>query len=840
MENSEQVLIYAPTGTEAKVTGSVLAKAHMQSEICASFNGLVNALKEGAGLAIIAIEAIRHADLRPLSEWIALQPSWSDFPFVVLSQRTLEPEQQIVLEELKAVAGNIIILDRPYHPSSLNNIVVNSLRGRRRQYKSREYLRHLSEGEARLRFLDSLGRETADSADADQILAVTTRMLGQYLNVSICAYADMEPDQDHFTIRGDWSKEGSPSIIGYYSLSDFGKLAVKNLSAGQPLIVNDNLAELAPEEAATFQNIGIAATICMPLIKLGRLTALMAIHDRIPRIWNPSELAILTEVTERSWAHIERVRSEAAARQIEHRFMAELEAKVTERTAAYEQSEKNIRAILETSHLYQGLLSIDGTVLYANATSLGGIQSAREDVVGNPFWETPWFNATPDMPELVRNSVTRVAAGETVRADMTLNLPTGIRRFDFAMRPVTNDSGEVVAMVPEGVETTERVRVAQALQQAQKMDAIGNLTGGVAHDFNNLLMAIQGSLELLRKRLPHDPTLMKLIDNALEGTKRGSSLTRRMLAFARRQDLKTEHINISALIDGMTELLQRSLSPMISIETNFPAELPTVYGDSHQLEAALLNLVLNARDAMNGEGIIRISARGEIVKNSHPQLGQGKYLCISVADNGEGMDEVTLKRSTEPFYTTKGIGKGTGLGLSMVHGLAAQSGGALVLHSIVGSGTTAEIWLPINANSENPRKPELPIPTASNKPQSSDLPKRLTIMAVDDDALVLMNTVAMLEDLGHDVSSAYSGIDALHLIRSGKFDLVITDHAMPKMTGAQLAATLRTELPDLPIILATGYAELPSGADPMLPRLSKPFSLSDLAEMVQRVFASNR
>ena len=170
-------------------------------------------------------------------------------------------------------------------------------------------------------FLDTLGKETAEAIDAVEILATTTRMLGQHLNVAICAYADMEPDQDHFTIRGDWSMEGSPSIVGYYSLADFGRLAVKNLGAGLPLVVNDDVAELAPEEAATFQNIGIAATICMPLVKNGRLTALMAIHDRKPRNWSATDLALLSEVTERSWAHIERVRSEATVREGERRLI---------------------------------------------------------------------------------------------------------------------------------------------------------------------------------------------------------------------------------------------------------------------------------------------------------------------------------------------------------------------------------------------------------------------------------------------------------------------------------------------------------------------------------------
>ena len=269
----------------------------------------------------------------------------------------------------------------------------------------------LRENETRLRFLDALAKETAKSTNADTILAITTRMVGEHMGVSICAYADMDGDQDGFTIRGDWSAPGSPTIVGHYSLADFGELAVQNLRAGLPLVINDNLKELTPAEAATFQAIGIGSTICMPLVKEGRLTALMAVHQKGPHQWTEDELALTGEVTERSWAHIERVRSEAEVRAGEQRFRAELETKVEERTAALAQSEKNIRTIFETSHLYQGLMSVDGTLYYANATSLSGIKATLEDVAGHFFWETPWFTGTPGVPEQVRAAVARVAAG---------------------------------------------------------------------------------------------------------------------------------------------------------------------------------------------------------------------------------------------------------------------------------------------------------------------------------------------------------------------------------------------------------------------------------------------
>jgi signal transduction histidine kinase len=690
--------------------------------------------------------------------------------------------------------------------------------------------RSLRENEARLRFLDELGKQTAKSTDADTILATTTRMVGQHLGVSNCAYADMDPDQDGFTIRGDWAATGARHIVGHYSLADFGRLAVTNLGAGQPLVVNDNLRELAPEEAATFQAIGIGATICMPLVKEGRLTALMAIHHKHPHVWTDYELAVIGEVTERSWAHIERVRSEAEVRAGEQRFREELERQVAERTRALQQSEKNIRTVFETSYLNQGLLTTEGKIIYVNATALAGIKSRLADVVGLDFWDTPWFTATPGMPEKVREGIARVAAGESIQIAMPLNMPTGFRIYEFSMRPALDETGKVVALVPEAAEVTARVRAEQALQQAIKIEAIGNLTGGIAHDFNNLLMAILGSLELLQKRMPADPGLARLVDNAMEGARRGKALTGRMLAFARKQDLKSERIDLAQLVNGMADLMERALGPTISVEIEIKPPLSAVQTDPGQLESALLNLAINARDAMHGTGSIIISAGDHHVGPGHLKLAPGHYVCLSVSDTGDGMDEETLKRATEPFFTTKGVGKGTGLGLSMVHGIAEQSGGTLLLTSSPKAGTTAEIWLPA-ADDAPEGVAVLPVRKAPQTTQA------LTILAVDDDPLILMNMVDMLEDLGHSVTSAPSGRQALEALQTGKFDLMVTDHAMPHMTGAQLIAQAQEHYPGMPVILATGYAELPRDGSIAVPRLAKPFSQADLAETLARVTA---
>ncbi len=691
----------------------------------------------------------------------------------------------------------------------------------------------LRENEQRLRFLDALAKETARSVDADAILTTTTRMLGEHLGLSSCAYADMDPDQDGFTIRGDWAAPGCTSIVGRYRLEAFGKLAVTRLRGGEAFIVDDHCAQLPPDEAATFQQLDIAATICLPLVKEGRLTALMAIHDRVPRVWSACELALLREVTDRSWAHIERVRSAAAVRQREQCFLEQLEAKVAERTAALARSEANIRAVLETSHLYKAMLAPDGSILYVNATALAGIDARFHQLAGTPFWDSPWFSATHGMPEAMKAMTLRVAAGATEHGTMTLNMPGGTRTFDFSMRPVLGDDGTVVALVPEALDISERVAAEQTLQQLHKMEALGNLTGGIAHDFNNLLMAVLGSLELLRRRMPADPALLRLVDNARAGAERGASLTARMLSFARKQELHKTPIDLRQLIQGMQALLLSSLGPTIQLEVELPQRLARVKTDPNQLETALLNLAANARDAMAGVGHIRITAEELSLAEEQNGLPAARYVRLELSDSGAGMDDATLKRAVEPFFTTKGVGKGTGLGLSMVHGLAEQSGGRLVLRSSPGAGTTAEIWLPA-LQAENGPASAPATPAHEETPRRASKP--LTLLAVDDDELVLFSTAGILEAAGHRVLSARSAGEALDLLRVNQVDILITDHAMPLMSGAQLAAVVRETRPQLPVLLVSGYAELPSANSALpLQRLAKPFTQDQLLDSIEQL-----
>jgi PAS domain S-box-containing protein len=410
---------------------------------------------------------------------------------------------------------------------------------------------------------------------------------------------------------------------------------------------------------------------------------------------------------------------------------------------------------------------------------------------------------------------------------------------------IRGGDGSLIGFAKVTRDITEKRDAQQALErareelfQAQKMEALGQLTGGVAHDFNNLLMAVQASLDLLQRRISPSPEAQSLIDNALQATRRGASLTQRLLAFSRRQDLDFASVDLWMLIRGMTDMLQRSIGPAVVVETHFPLNLPSVRTDPNQMVSALLNLAINARDAMPEGGRLVIGARLEAdAAAMHPDLQEGAYLCLYIQDEGHGMDPDTLRNAASPFFTTKGIGKGTGLGLSMVQGLMAQSGGKLVLHSTPGAGTTAELWLPVledgakavgSARQEGPSEPPLPEKVHS-----------LSVLAVDDDPLVLMNTVMMLEDMGHTVCEAGSGTKALAFLAERSIDLIVTDQAMPHMTGSQLADIVRERWPGIPIILATGYSQLPPEARADLLRLSKPFSERQLEDVIRRAMSGD-
>jgi signal transduction histidine kinase/ActR/RegA family two-component response regulator len=430
----------------------------------------------------------------------------------------------------------------------------------------------------------------------------------------------------------------------------------------------------------------------------------------------------------------------------------------------------------------------------------------------------------PVVPDLLRAKV-RVFADLYRKTRQLENMNAELeRRVEERTAELAQTNAELEERVEE--RTREREAALAQVHEMQKLESLGQLTGGLAHDFNNLLMAILGNLDLLAKKLPGEPALKRLVDGAIRSAERGAALTKRMLAFARRQELAPEPVDVARLIKSMAEMLQRSIGPAIDITMEFADRLALIRVDPNQLELALLNLALNARDAMPQGGRLTFGAERRKLDAPAHGIKPGDYVCVTVSDTGTGMDEATLKRAAEPFFTTKEVGKGTGLGLSMVYGLAAQSEGGTRISSQLGVGTTVELWLPVvETDTAGQSKSAAQSAVAAVPPCS--------ILIVDDDPMVAATTAAMLEDLGHSVLVASSGALAMTLILSdSKIDLVITDHAMPGMTGVELSKHIRQTEPNMPIILATGYADLLAGDDPGLPRLSKPYRRDELENML--------
>ena len=507
-----------------------------------------------------------------------------------------------------------------------------------------------------------------------------------------------------------------------------------------------------------------------------------------------------------------------------HELAASLERQVDERTDALRAGEARMRAIFETNYQYQGLLTPEGVLIDANRTSLDGIKAKLEEVVGRFFWETPWFTETPSMPETVREAVAAVAAGESIRREISVHLPIGWRVFDFGMRPMLGADGKVVAIVPEAVDITERRHAEEALRQSQKLEAMGQLTGGVAHDFNNLLTPIIGSLDMLQRNRIGSEREQRLVEWALKSAERAKTLVQRLLAFARRQPLQPRAVDVAALVNSMGHLIASTTGPQIKVVVETQKDMPNALADPNQLEMAVLNLSVNSRDAMPEGGTLRITASCvKLGPGQQIQLPPGEYIRLSVADTGAGMDKAVAERAIEPFFSTKGLGKGTGLGLSMVHGLASQLGGALTISSTPGVGTNIDLWLPVSHEAaEGPAAPE----------EASAYHHHGAALLVDDEELVRASTANMLNELGYRVFEASSADEALRMVESEvEFDLLITDHLMPGTNGADLAREIRNRKPTLPTLVISGYADADAIA-PDLPRLAKPFRQDELAAKI--------
>lgn len=520
-------------------------------------------------------------------------------------------------------------------------------------------------------------------------------------------------------------------------------------------------------------------------------------------------------------------------------------------------------------HAPCGYVTLDSRlrVVRINATLLSWLGVGKADVVGRKIQDvlTPAgriFFETHVSPLLHREGVVRQVAIDLRCAEgRRLPVLTEWRRVDVEGRPVgtrimlvdatdrRSYERDLVAARERAEESTRALKISEArlrdlnetlearvaertaalnqaheqLRHAQKLEAMGTLTGGVAHDFNNLLTPIIGGLDMLERRGIGDDRAKRTIAGALVSAERAKTLVQRLLAFARRQPLKPVAVDVVALVQGMADLIETTAGPQIEVRLDMDETTPRALADANQLEMALLNLAVNARDAMPGGGTLTLGVTFEA--NARGEAGAPRVR-FSVADTGTGMDEETLARAIEPFFSTKGVGKGTGLGLSMVHGLAAQLGGHMGIESQPGSGTCIDLWLPL--------APQEPCTAPVSNAQTPERREIGMVLLVDDEDLIRTTTAEMLIEMGYRVIEANCGAAALRLVDEGLTpDLLMTDHLMPGMTGTELARALRARQP-MPVLIISGYADSDS-IDPDLARLTKPFRQGDLTQALARI-----
>ena len=531
-----------------------------------------------------------------------------------------------------------------------------------------------------------------------------------------------------------------------------------------------------------------------------------------------------------------------AAKQAEHdlrRLNEILEIRITERTAQLESNEAQMRAILETSHQYQGLLNLHGDVLYANKTALAGIRTEASTVLGKPFWDTPWFSRTEGASDTVRKAFNAVMQGEEVQTEMRLRLPGGERYFDFTMRPLRDQHGSIVGAVPDAIDVTERRQGEEALRQSQKMEAVGQLTGGVAHDFNNLLTIIRSATDFLRRRELPEERRRRYIDAIGETVERASKLTGQLLAFARRQPLKPQVFNVGTQVEAVAQLIRPLVGARIRIDVDIADLSCFAIADIAQFETALMNLAVNSRDAMNSEGRLAIRVRkvGAIPPLRAQPARDGDFVAVTVTDTGAGIAPALLETIFEPFFTTKEVGKGTGLGLSQAFGFAKQSDGDIAVASEPGQGATFTIYLPQAA------VPADAVKAAAIASEPAARGRGYRVLVVEDNDDVGQFSTELLEDLGYTVRRVASADAALAILAEDEFsaDLVFSDVIMPGMNGVELAGIVRERYPGLPVVLTSGYSNvLAENADRGFELIQKPYSVELLSRSLRKAISEAR
>lgn len=701
------------------------------------------------------------------------------------------------------------------------------------------------QSEARQNALLELNDAIRDLTDPGEIAQASAQVLAQTMGVSRAGYGTVDTVGETITIARDFNQPGVSSIAGTLAFREHGSY-IENIKRGETVTIAD--VALDPRTAATaevLKRISAGSFVNMPLMEQGRVVAMVFVNHATARHYSDSDLRLMRDVAERVRSATERARSEAALRDSEAQFRVFAQATPIQIWASW----------------------ADGSLYWFNPQVYAYTGQKDGDLDGAEGWIS---NVHPEDAQRAIETWSRaLASGQVYETEFRVRRHDGVyRTFMVRAEPVHDEEGRItrwvgsntdiedlrsqaaeLAMFNETLEdqvaerTASLMQAEEALRQSQKMEAVGQLTGGIAHDFNNLLAGISGSLEIISNRIAQGRhnDVERFTVAAQGAAKRAAALTHRLLAFSRRQTLDPKPTDPNRLIRGMEELVRRTTGPGIHVEVVAGAGLWPVLIDAHQLENAVLNLCINARDAMPGGGRLTIETGNRWIdaRTAKAQdLDPGQYVSICVSDTGSGMAPEVAARAFEPFFTTKPLGEGTGLGLSMIYGFVRQSGGQVRIYSEPGQGAMVCLYLPRHhgAVEEGEAVPEV---EEAPRAQAGE-----TVMVVDDEPTVRMLVAEILHELGYQCIEASDGAAGLKLLNSeARIDLLVTDVGLPGgMNGRQMADAARLERPDLKVLFITGYAEnavVGNGyLDPGMHVMTKPFAMEALGSRIRELIES--
>ncbi len=679
-----------------------------------------------------------------------------------------------------------------------------------------------------------------DLTDPDAIAYAASAILGTTLQVSRVGYGVIDKIRETIAVERDWNAPGITTLAGTLQFRDYGSY-IEDLKAGRTVAIAD--ADRDPrtrDTADMLRAISATSFVNMPLVEQDDLVALLYVNHRAPRVWTDDDLALMREVAERVRTASERLRAEAARRESEEQFRVFAEAVPNQIWAARPDGHLYWfnRQVYAFNGLEPGALDGIGTWKdrvhpddYPSAAKAWQHSLATGDRYGVEFrargkdGDYRWF--------LVRADAVRAPDGKILRWVGTNTDIDDSRRQTAELARWNETLEDQVA-----TRTRELMVAEEALRQSQKMEAVGQLTGGIAHDFNNLLTGITGSLELLGIRIAQGRLNdVERYSLAAQGAaKRAAALTHRLLAFSRRQTLDPKPTDVNRLVGGIEDMVRRTVGPEVEVEVVASVGLWATLVDPHQLENALLNLCINARDAMPGGGRLTIETANRWIDARtarERELDAGQYVSLCVSDTGTGMTPDVIAKAFDPFFTTKPLGLGTGLGLSMIYGFARQSGGHVRIYSEVGEGTNVCIYLPRHFGEAEDTEA---VTEHTEAPRAN---AGETVLVVDDEPTVRMLVMEVLEELGYAAIEAADGVSGLKLLQSDiRIDLLVTDVGLPGgMNGRQMADAARIGRPDLKILFITGYAEnavVGNGhLDPGMHVMTKPFAMEALATRIK-------